>query len=520
MAGLLDGFGEFIKTPEGQGLLSAAFGGLAGAQNGKPLNSLGRAGMAGLSGYGNAIDRDILRTKEASQQKMLELQTAAAQRKADLISQYVSSLLPGASQAPQSPSEISTPAQSPSVNGGGAVGGAVGGVSAPMPQGGQPNPLGNIPKGAALSDLIFNDGKQLGQWGFELAKPSWQNVNGNMVNTNDPSFKGGFQKGMSTSANGQTTLTVPNADGSVDVVVPKGALDAVGAFKSAELRAQNQNTLAPSDRIDPTTGRPYAATVDQLIQKVGRGNGVQLLAKPGSLPVNDPEGVIAQDAAENSIQNPVTNFKGRPGSVANISSTNGTFSGFAGPGDLGEVKNITEAGGKINDTWLKTSYEPTIQAGQAAQSVIDNTQIARDAMRKMGGTGWGTDTKAAAANMLTGLGIASKNSELYASNAQVFQKAASERLWSVLNNAKGPQTEGDAARAAKTYGQLGNTTNANEFIFDLAQATAEREKAKAAFFSNALPIAKQNGDLSEVEREWNARMPSIFNMPSMKRWNK
>ena len=51
--GLLD----FIRTPEGQGLLATVFGGLAGARKGEPLNSIGRAGMSGITGYGNALDR-------------------------------------------------------------------------------------------------------------------------------------------------------------------------------------------------------------------------------------------------------------------------------------------------------------------------------------------------------------------------------------------------------------------------------------------------------------------------------
>jgi hypothetical protein len=64
MGGLLD----FIKTPEGQGLLSATFGGLAGARNGTPWNNLGRAGMAGVMGYGNAQDRQA-QQGEAEQMK-------------------------------------------------------------------------------------------------------------------------------------------------------------------------------------------------------------------------------------------------------------------------------------------------------------------------------------------------------------------------------------------------------------------------------------------------------------------
>ena len=79
MAGLLDGFGDFIKTPEGQGLLSAAFGGLAGARRGAPLNSLGIAGMAGLQGYGGALDREKQAAEAAQMQKYRDMQQQTMQ---------------------------------------------------------------------------------------------------------------------------------------------------------------------------------------------------------------------------------------------------------------------------------------------------------------------------------------------------------------------------------------------------------------------------------------------------------
>lgn len=74
--GLLDQFGEFAKSPEGQGLLSAAFGGLAGARRGQPLNSLGRAGLAGLQGYGSAQDRAAQEAEAAQSREMRELQVS------------------------------------------------------------------------------------------------------------------------------------------------------------------------------------------------------------------------------------------------------------------------------------------------------------------------------------------------------------------------------------------------------------------------------------------------------------
>lgn len=63
--GLLD----FAKTPMGMGLLSAAFGGLAGANRDTPWNNLGRAGLAGVAGYSAA---------DALQQKQVELDKAKA----------------------------------------------------------------------------------------------------------------------------------------------------------------------------------------------------------------------------------------------------------------------------------------------------------------------------------------------------------------------------------------------------------------------------------------------------------
>lgn len=76
MNGLLD----FIKTPAGQGLLSAAFGGLAGARRGTPLNNIGRAGIAGLTGYGSAQDRITQEAEAAQARELRAMQTAKYKR--------------------------------------------------------------------------------------------------------------------------------------------------------------------------------------------------------------------------------------------------------------------------------------------------------------------------------------------------------------------------------------------------------------------------------------------------------
>jgi hypothetical protein len=185
-----------------------------------------------------------------------------------------------------------------------------------------------------------------------------------------------------------------------------------------------------------------------------------------------------------------------------------------------QQKLISENAGKVNDVWLKSSYTPIVESKGATTATLDSINQSRAAMTAMGGTGWGTETKATAANVLAGLGIGGKNAEMYATNAQTFQQAAMTRLQSELALQKGPQTEGDAERQSATYAALKNTPQANTYILDSAQAKAERDLMKARFYESALPIASKKGDLQEIDREWNKRAPSLFSMPSMQKWAK
>lgn len=75
MQGLLD----FIKTPEGQGLLSGVFGYAANARRGQPINNIGRGGVAGLLGYANAMDRQDQQAENQWAQKYRQMQMDKAQ---------------------------------------------------------------------------------------------------------------------------------------------------------------------------------------------------------------------------------------------------------------------------------------------------------------------------------------------------------------------------------------------------------------------------------------------------------
>jgi hypothetical protein len=137
-------------------------------------------------------------------------------------------------------------------------------------------------------------------------------------------------------------------------------------------------------------------------------------------------------------------------------------------------------------------------------------------LRGVGTSGYGADARVAAASVLSALGI--PQAEKVATSAALFQQAASTRLFEVLGAQKGPQTEGDAARAARTFASISNPDAANAYILDLAQAQAERDRMRASFYRDALPLAQREGDLAKVDREWSRIAPSVFNMPTMKRW--
>lgn len=77
---MANGLLDFLQTPEGQGLLSAAFGGLAGARRGEPINSIGRAGLAGLSGYAGAQDRQLQQQQFGMSKELRDLQVSQLRR--------------------------------------------------------------------------------------------------------------------------------------------------------------------------------------------------------------------------------------------------------------------------------------------------------------------------------------------------------------------------------------------------------------------------------------------------------
>ena len=193
--------------------------------------------------------------------------------------------------------------------------------------------------------------------------------------------------------------------------------------------------------------------------------------------------------------------------------------GNGGQGGFGVTPSpvVQSAATGLNENWIKNGYQPTLDAGKAASDISSSIQAIRNIDLN---TGWGTEAKATAANVLTGLGIAPQNASMFAANAQKFQSVAMDRLMTTLIAQKGPQTEGDATRASQTFAALKNTPEANKFIMDFAQAKANMDMRKAQFYEQALPLAQKQGDLTRVDREWRKIQGSIWADPILQPWSK
>lgn len=198
--GLLSQASDFAASPLGQGLLSAAFSGLAtaGRQGYGRWNTIGAAGVGGLKGYGAA--QEAQREREA-----LTIRGAQQQRLADQENRrwkFAQDLLNGGNESPDGVQSGPSPwEQQPmsALDRPLSLGDGVGGTDQPSPpmfdanapqqsrqpafgapgftaapgfQGGpQPPLLNGVPRQALAAELMFNDGKKLGEWIYKSNTP-------------------------------------------------------------------------------------------------------------------------------------------------------------------------------------------------------------------------------------------------------------------------------------------------------------------------------------------------------------
>jgi hypothetical protein len=243
MAGLL---GQGFDDPRSAAIMALSGGLLRGDMG---------AGLLGANAaYGNsqndAMKRQYMQAQMAetlAQAEERKQKMEMARRQVEMQNQF----LYGGAPAPSGGTSAMGGPAAP----GGAPGGA-GGVLALSKQ------LG-IPPEAIQADVMFNGGKKISELLAERSKPNWQNVNGNLVNTAQPGFQGGFQPGMSASSDGRVTAWQPDGQGGLVVGAPRGAQETYGAYQGIQ-----EGTKANFDlqTVTPQGQNPQMTTRGALVR--------------------------------------------------------------------------------------------------------------------------------------------------------------------------------------------------------------------------------------------------------------
>jgi hypothetical protein len=162
---------------------------------------------------------------------------------------------------------------------------------------------------------------------------------------------------------------------------------------------------------------------------------------------------------------------------------------------------------------LVDQYKDISKAAGLAAKTLPSIDTNLSILNKGFTTGFGTETKAAGASVLSALGVA--NADKFATNAQIFQAKATEAVLQKQLEQKGPQTEADAKRIDAVGAQLGKTTNGNKFLLTVAKEQLRRDIDQRNFYDSWW---KQNKTYDGAEDAWFAGEggKSLFDRPALK----
>jgi hypothetical protein len=164
---------------------------------------------------------------------------------------------------------------------------------------------------------------------------------------------------------------------------------------------------------------------------------------------------------------------------------------------------------------LVKDFEEVRKLADSGRTQLANLKVAQRVLDAGFRTGFGTEWKAAAASVLSALGV--KDATKFATNAQVFLAQSRGALLTKQLEQKGPQTENDAKRIDQTGAALGNTVDANRFILAHAEAIAERNIERATFWQK---YRRENGTFDGADEAY-AEGPgskSIFDYAPLKKY--
>jgi hypothetical protein len=314
--------------------------------------------------------------------------------------------------------------------------------------------------------------------------PEMKNI-GAIYGTNSPEYKAEMQKFVFKNSYVAPTTVAEGA-----ALIPAGQSTPTYIGSKGGIQQQfgpNGLTAGPIFGYGPT-----AAELERQ-QAAGKGTGVAQTTPATKIDLN----------TGNTVGTTQADVMGLP------TQTDGQLQQRA-PVVTGISPVVTKAGEQLNQQWITNQLEPAQLAGTAAKNAIDNIRVLKNIDLT---TGFGTDAQKNAANVLATLGV--KDAAKFATNAQIFESKVYESLVDTLSKQKGPQTDKDFTNIQKTYAQLQNTPQANQFLLDVAEAKAMEDKRKSDYFQDAAAMPQVRGNLSSITNAWkkHTEKDSLFDVP-------
>ena len=350
MPGLLDLFDD------PQANLAMAAGLLSGGNFGQALAKGLGAGQAYLTASDERKRRnEYMQAQAENLRNEIEARKAAMEKQAQL-QRMMGNIWGAPSDAPKSPG-----AYAPAADGMGPV--------APVPQ-----------SGGGLSGLTLDQVAQLKAAGGPDLLEAWKQANvGTPISAGGYVNRNGRDQYMPDPNKG---LTLQNGQ-----IVPMPGAEYIATLEGlkaqAQKQAENRNTLAPLDRVNPDTGQPYNATVDDLIQgtrgamrppapaaseagmrqQVSGPMGADPAALEREIKATQNSLMQPMDAASKAqLQQHLNELLATRQKVASAPQAGG-FNGFAGPGDI--VKLTEQAKADVQPTQQR-------QAALASAQYLDD----------------------------------------------------------------------------------------------------------------------------------------------------
>ena len=346
-----------------------------------------------------------------------------------------------------------------------------------MPQGSAP-PAGGlvgfarslgIPEQAIQADIAFNGGKKIAELLASRSAPNWQNVNGNLVNTNAPGFQGGFQPGMAASNDGRVTMWQPDGRGGLVVGAPRGAVETYSAYQNV-----GEGTKAAYDPVQ-VVGPDGAARYVPRSTVVGRGPAQARAPAPAIGGESDRFAILSQELARAEASGNKADAQALRNEIARLPASarvGANPSGLSVPGFQATptTAQAAEAAGAKVRAESDAKAESERQAGKTKKSdsatdMLGTIQRARELLdlEPTGSVGGAFIDKAMGAVGMTTAG----------SNAATALETLSGWLVSNTPRMEGPQSNIDVENYKVMAGRIGDRT---------------------------VPVAARRAALAEVER--------------------